>query len=144
MKTLKKCIVVLVAALLCAAAFSGCAEAPSGITMKTLRPTYPNDVTSIEVRLRNYSNSAILYGVAFSVEKYDNGEWEVLLPDEPVFFILVGLVLRPFGSAKLSCKVDLFYSGVLETGNYRIVKSFTVENPDIPGRFPLYANFEVV
>ena len=93
----------------------------NGITLQGMSDTYPQNTTSISVRLKNNTLKTVEYGAAFSIDQYVDGEWMRLEnPDKPVFFELWSKTLSPFFAVNLTYPIS-GYSDFQEVGTYRLV-----------------------
>ena len=92
----------------------------NGITLQGAEDTYPREITSISVRLKNNTLRTVQYGAPFSVECCVDGNWIRLSdPEHPVNFELGTKTLPPLCSVELTYAVSLF-SDFREAGVYRL------------------------
>lgn len=73
----------------------------------------------------NESEDEISYGVAYSLEKEQEGEWYVVEPDEEIAFIMIVHSLAPNEEAQE--ELNLEYYEPLDTGDYRVVREIEGE-----------------
>ena len=106
---------------------------------------FPEDVfvnSPIKLIIENYSKGGLLYGQAYSLEYFDNGNWTEIQLD--INFETVGYVLNEAETVEEQFYVPEVYFQRL--GKYRIVKSFSLY-PNFPFEidrmFDLYAEFEI-
>lgn len=94
---------------------------------------------SASVLLRNDSEYNVSYGTPYELEIKENGEWHKI--NVELFFTLPLMNLKPGESENLEFNWTESY-GKLAKGEYRIIKSFTVQS-DIPERFYVAAEFTI-
>lgn len=73
----------------------------------------------------NESEDDISYGIAFSLEKEQEGEWYIVEPSEEIAFILIAHVLGPGEEAQEELNME--YYEPLDTADYRIVREIEGE-----------------
>lgn len=105
-----------------------------GVTMRTAEPGYPADVETIELTIENESDEELFYGVAFSVEYLDDGEWVIFPFEDEMAWIEIALMLEPGGSNTEELNMTLFKYD-FEPGTYRVIKEIAGET--------LTAEFEI-
>lgn len=94
---------------------------------------------SASVLLRNDSEYNVSYGTPYELEIKENGKWHKI--NVELFFTLPLMSLKPGESENLEFNWTESY-GKLAKGEYRIIKSFTVES-DIPESFYVAAEFTI-
>ncbi|MDZ7834672.1 MAG: immunoglobulin-like domain-containing protein [Alkalibacterium sp.] len=99
-------------------------------TMENVRIELEKDVYSPEgdtfiLNTINESEDEISYGIAFSLETEQDGEWFVVEPDEEMAFILIAHVLAPGEEAE--DELNMEYYEPLEPGQYRVVREIEGE-----------------
>lgn len=106
----------------------------TGVTMKTVEPTYSPDVETIHVAIANETEEELFYGVAFSVEYLDEDEWVVFPFEEEMAWREIALSLKPGAGNTEEITMTLFEHD-FEPGTYRVIK-------EVAGK-PLTAEFEI-
>ena len=99
-------------------------------TMENVRIELEKDVYSAEgdtfiLNTINESEDEISYGIAFSLETEQDGEWFVVEPDEEMAFILIAHVLGPGEEAE--DELNMAYYKPLEPAQYRVVREIEGE-----------------
>lgn len=106
----------------------------TGVTMKTVEPTYSPDVETIHVAIANETEEELFYGVAFSVEYLDEDEWVVFPFEEEMAWIEIALTLEPGATNKEEIALTQFEQE-FNSGTYRVVK-------EVSGK-PITAEFKI-
>ena len=96
----------------------------TGVTMKTVEPTYSPDVETIHVAIANETEEELFYGVAFSVEYLDEDEWVVFPFEEEMAWIEIALTLEPGATNREEIALTQFEQE-FNSGTYRVVKEVT-------------------
>ena len=99
-------------------------------TMENVRIELEKDVYSAEgdtfvLNTINESENEISYGIAFSLETEQDGEWFVVEPDEEMAFIMIVHVLEPGEEAQ--DELNMEYYEPLEPAQYRVVREIEGE-----------------
>ena len=136
---MKRLLCVCVVA--CLVLLGGC-----GIGAVTITPeqnTFPIDTEYIPVVWRNGTLGRIMFGEAFTLQHWDDGEWVELEPVNGLLFYLIGYGLRPGQSRRHTYAIGW---AELTPGRYRIAASFSFDRDRPIGPDDLhqiYAEFEV-
>ncbi|MBD8038814.1 hypothetical protein H9635_18885 [Solibacillus sp. A46] len=100
----------------------GTVNSPDSLTMNTKPGTVTP--TGLTVIIENRSNERFVYGQYFTVEKKSEGNWyEVPILEEAYSFIDLGHNVAPLQSVEWVVDWEGYY-GVLDNGEYRILKEF--------------------
>ncbi len=73
----------------------------------------------------NRSDDEISYGIAFTVETEEEGEWFIVEPEEEMSFILIAHILEPGEEAQE--EVNMEYYEPFDAGTYRLVREIEGE-----------------
>ena len=97
-------------------------ETAAQVTVKTVS----SSATSARLEIRNDNNKEVIFGKVYQVQKLVNGSWENMKPlAENIVFPMIGIEIA--GNTTGYIDVDWTdYYGVLENGQYRIVKEYSV------------------
>lgn len=95
---------------------------------------------SASILLRNDSEYNVSYGTPYELEIKEDGEWHKI--NVELFFTMPLMSLKPGESENLEFNWAESY-GELAKGEYRIIKSVTVES-DIPESFYVASEFTIV
>lgn len=114
-----------------------------GVTLKTLKTAYSNNVDEIEFIFENNTDKEYIFGSQYQLEKLEDGKWYQLLPNEQeIFWTLEGHPLKPNSIRKETLNIGWIYGNYFVEGTYRIVKRIHVpRSPD--DMFYLAAEFNI-
>ena len=91
--------------------------------------------------IKNLSDKDLSYGNPYTIEKYENGYYQTLVPINEVAFTLPAFSLKKNESVELNISWNYGY-GKLK-GKYRIVKNFDYHENDNIISFNKYLEFEI-
>lgn len=92
-----------------------------GVSMSTTESNYPVGTSEIEVTISNETEEEYAYGVEFTIEKQEEGEWVVVPFEDGVAWIAIAHILAPKSENAETLSFDLLEKE-LEEGTYRIIK----------------------
>ncbi|MCL2560380.1 MAG: hypothetical protein FWE07_07805 [Turicibacter sp.] len=79
------------------------------------------DASVIALRLFNGTDETIIYGEPFTLERFDEGAWQVVPAQDEIFFVDVGYSLPPNESAYFDRHVAIILpNGFTQPGRYRL------------------------
>lgn len=111
------------------------------VTMNTIPGTVTP--TGLTVTIDNRSNKRLLYGQYFSVEKKIDGYWyEVPILEDAYSFIDRGHNVKAQKSVEWEVDWEGYY-GILDSGEYRILKEFSLSENTDEETYHLAAEFTV-
>jgi len=94
-----------------------------GVTLKTSKDTYDNDVDEICYIFENNTDKEYRFGAHYQLEKLKDGKWYQLLPNEQArLWIQIGYRLKANSIREKTLHLGWIYGNYLEDGRYRIVK----------------------
>lgn len=94
---------------------------------------YDSEGDTFLLNTYNDSEDDISYGIAFTLEKEEEGEWFIVEPEEEMAFILIAHILAPGEEAQEELNME--YYEPFDSATYRVVR-------EIEGEV-LVAEFEV-
>ena len=115
------------------------------VLLKTSKDKYENNIEEICFIFENNTDQEFTFGSQYQLEKFENGKWYQLLPDEQErLWTLEGHRLKPNSIRKETLNLNWIYGNYFEDGTYRIVKGihFRRSNGDLD-MFYLTAEFKI-
>lgn len=94
---------------------------PPGIEMRTEQLSYPVGITSLKVLITNNTDEEVSYGVAFILERKQDGVWHRADMDD-VAWIMIAHLLPPGETNTDELSFETF-TDPLSAGEYRILKN---------------------
>lgn len=73
--------------------------------------------------ITNLSDNEYIFGAPYALETQRDGAWFVYPPKEELAWIDIAYILEPGGSNEETISINSLY-GTLESGTYRVVKTF--------------------
>ncbi|MER2063225.1 MAG: immunoglobulin-like domain-containing protein [Alkalibacterium sp.] len=95
------------------------------VRLELEKDSYDPEGDTFMLNTINESDSDISYGIAFSLEKIQDGEWYIVEPDEDMVFIMIAHSLSPGEVAQDELNMEYFEP--LESGEYRVVREIEGE-----------------
>lgn len=95
------------------------------VTIELEKEVYDSEGDTFILTTINGSEDEISYGIAFTMEIQQDGEWYAVEPNEEVAFILIAHSLEPGNEAEE--ELDMEYYEPIEEGNYRVVREIEGE-----------------
>lgn len=116
-----------------------------GVSLKTSKSTYENNVDEICFIFENNTDKEYTFGSQYQLEKFEDGKWHQLFPDEDeILWTLEGYRLKPNSIRKEILNLSWIYGNYFENGIYRIVKGIHLRQSDVDfDMFYLTAEFKI-
>jgi hypothetical protein len=108
------------------------------IEMTVNEQTVAGNAESVSLTIKNASDKEYTYGAASTLEVEKDGTWYVVEPKEDIFWIEIAYIIAPGETNEESVTLNEYY-GTLESGSYRIVKTFTDPDGNSLTAFGLFA-----
>lgn len=96
-----------------------------GVSIQLEQDVYAPEGDTFILTVSNDSEEEISYGIAFTVEVEEEGEWYIVEPEEEMAFILIAHMLNPDEEAEEELNMD--YYEPFEEGRYRVVRQMEGE-----------------
>lgn len=96
-----------------------------GVDISLNQDIYAPEGDTFILTVSNDSEEEISYGIAFTVEVEEDGEWYVVEPEEEMAFILIAHMLDPGEEAEEELNME--YYEPFEEGHYRVVRQMEGE-----------------
>ncbi len=129
---MKKIINVCAAALLIATLFLGCSnwqespydpdllEKQEGFSVATEFPSYPKDIKTINLLIKNDSDNEYYYGYQYSIEMERDGKWYVVPLEDEMAFIEIAVSLPAHSTAIYPVSLE-YFANPPKAGQYRVI-----------------------
>lgn len=96
-----------------------------GVSIQLEQGVYAPEGDTFILTVSNDSEEEISYGIAFTIEVEEEGEWYIVEPEEEMAFILIAHMLNPGEEAEEELNMD--YYEPFEEGRYRVVRQMEGE-----------------
>lgn len=96
-----------------------------GVNIHLDQDTYAQEGDNFMLTVSNESDEEISYGIAFTVEVEDDGDWYIVEPEEEMAFILIAHMLGPGEEAEEELNME--YYEPFDEGTYRVVRQMEGE-----------------
>lgn len=96
-----------------------------GVEIYLDQETYAQEGDTFILTVSNESEEEISYGIAFTVEIEEDGEWYIVEPEEEMAFILIAHMLQPGEEAEEELNME--YYEPFDEGHYRVVRQMEGE-----------------
>ena len=114
----------------------------SGIKLATEYAIYPVGLVAMNYSLVNNSPFSFTHGVHFELLKNINGTWHVVPTRASVGGIDILMYVEAGSTSDSLLDIELIY-GVLEEGEYAIVKDVSLQKDNYSSRFYVFGKFSV-